>query len=115
MIRIGPILGQTTLDQQIGDTLHPLASHAHATRYPGHVARLIQDPAEHLPPGGSKPTVCPELLSCLHKPRIETEGSEDDIGQQRTRLGLRHWLWPLGSGGNGGGSAAAQGSVHAAF
>jgi hypothetical protein len=114
MIRIRSILSQTALNQQIGDTLHPLARHAHATRYPSHAAGLIQDPAEHLPPRGGKPTVGPELLSRLHETGVETECGEDDIGQQRTSLGLRHRLRPVSPGRNGG-RVAVQGSVHAAF
>jgi hypothetical protein len=114
MIRIGSILGQTTLNEQIGDTLHPLAGHAHATRYPSHAAGLIKDPAEHLPPRGRKPAVGPELLSRLHETGIETEGGEDDIGQQCTGLGLDHRLRPVSPGRNGG-RIAVQGSVHAAL
>jgi hypothetical protein len=114
MIRIGSILGQATLDQQVGDTLHPLAGHAHATRYPSHAAGLIKDSAEHLPPRGGKPAVGAELLSRLHETGVETEGGEDDIGQQGTGLGLRHRLRPVSPGRNGG-RIAVPGSVHAAF
>jgi hypothetical protein len=53
MIRIGAILRQTSLDEQIGDTLHALPGHAHAARDPSYAAGLIEDPAEHLPPGRS--------------------------------------------------------------
>ena len=77
------VLRKMVCDEQIGNALHPLPSHSHTPPNRSHGAWLIQDAAKHLPPGGGYPTVGRELLGCLQEPGIETEGGEDDLGQER--------------------------------
>jgi hypothetical protein len=113
MIRIGAILRQTSLDEQIGDTLHALPGHAHAARDPSYGAGLIEDPAEHLPPGRSQATVGTELLSRLQKTGVEPKGREDDVGEQSASFGVGHRLRPVSARWNGA-TAAVNGTVHAA-
>jgi hypothetical protein len=55
----------------------------------GHGVRLVQDAAEHLPPGHRDPAFDGKLLGDLHEPAVEPERRKDDLGQHRAGLGLR--------------------------
>ena len=94
MIRIGAVLRETTFDQQIGDALHALPSQAHAAADRCHAARLVQDAAKHLPPGGGQVAVGGEILSGLEEPCVEPESRQDEISQYGAGFGVRDGLGP---------------------
>jgi hypothetical protein len=93
--RVGPILGEASVDELVGDALHPLSGHSHPARDLGHAVGFVEDSAEH-PPFRCRDATRPrEAPGDVHEPAVELEGGDDEVCQRVARLRPRRRFGPL--------------------
>lgn len=87
--RVGEVLGEALVDEQVGDALHGLAGDAHGPGDPGDGQGPPQDGAQDLPPGRGQPDRAGQLLGDTEELAVQPEHGQRDAGQQLLVRGLR--------------------------
>jgi hypothetical protein len=94
VVRVGPILGEAAVDEEVGDALYRLTGHAHPPPDLRDGVRLIEDAAHHLPPRGGDFTIGGKALGNIEETPVQPEGRHDHFRQQAALLRVRQRLGP---------------------